>query len=225
LVFLQIDYLDLYLIHWPHGFQFTGTFDCTNNFPTNPDGSIKYNEDVDYLDTWKELEKLVDEGKIKHIGFSNFNSQQIQRIIDNSRIKPAVLQVECHPYLNQEKLFQFCKERNIALTAYSPLGSPTRPGAKGDDPNLLDDPVVKKIAEKHKKSTAQVLIRFPLERGIAVIPKSTTPARIIENAQVFDFQLDKEDLEALHSINKNHRFCHLTRDIKHKHFPFRDIEF
>jgi len=84
--------------------------------------------------------------------------------------------------------------------------------------------LLKKIAEKHKKSPAQVLIRFPLERGIAVIPKSTTPTRIIENSQVFDFQLDKEDLDALYSINKNHRFCPLTRDTKHKYFPFH-VEF
>jgi len=219
---LGLDYLDLYLIHWPHSFKFQG-FDAANFFPKNEEGTLIAG-DVDYVDTWKALEKLVDLGLTKHIGLSNFNSQQIQRIIDNARIKPAVLQVELHPYLNQEKLVNFAKERGLAVTAYAPLGSPDRPWAAGGDPSLLDDPLVKKIAEKYNKTVAQLLIRFPIERGISVIPKSVTPSRIIENRNVFDFKISDEDIASLMSLNQNYRYCALIRDKNMPHWPF-GIEF
>jgi len=215
---LNLDYIDLYLIHWPHGFKFEGWApEC--NFPKNEDGSIKYS-DTDYLDTYKALEPLVDEGLIKHLGFSNFNSEQIQRVLDNSRIKPSVLQVEMHPYLAQEKLVKFATERGLVVTAYAPLGSPDRPWAQGEDPSLLDDPVLKKLAEKYKKSPAQILIRYPIDRGFAVIPKSVTPSRISENRNVFDFSLSKEDLDTLNSLDRKFRYCLLSRDKLHKYWPF-----
>jgi len=215
---LGLDYIDLYLIHWPHGFNFEGWTNDTF-FPKNEDGSIRYS-DVDYLDTYLALEPLVDEGLIKHLGFSNFNSEQVQRVLDNSRIKPSVLQVELHPYLTQEKLVKFVTDRGLAVIAYAPLGSPDRPWAQGEDPALLEDPTVKKIAEKYKKSVAQILIRFPIDRGFAVIPKSVTPSRISENRDVFDFSLSKEDLETLKSLDRNYRYCPLTRDKAHKYYPF-----
>jgi len=215
---LGLDYLDLFLIHWPHSFQFAG-WGVENFFPKYENGSIKY-DDVDYVDTWKAMENLVDEGLVKHIGFSNFNSEQVQRILDIARIKPAVLQVEMHPYLTQEKLIRFGKERGIVVSGYAPLGSPDRPWAQGGDPSLLDDPLVKKIAEKYHKTPAQILIRFPIDRGVPVIPKSVTPSRISENRNVFDFQLAQEDIDALLSLNHNYRYCPLTRDKEHKHWPF-----
>lgn len=110
-------------------------------FPSGADGKIEYSE-VDYVDTWKEMEKLVDAGLVKSIGVSNFNKKQIERVLAIARIQPAVNQFECHPYLNQKKLIEFCKSKNIATTAYSPLGSPNRPWAKADDVVLLDDPKV-----------------------------------------------------------------------------------
>jgi aldehyde reductase len=219
---LKLDYLDLYLIHWPYAFQFSG-YENENLFPKNEDGTVKYS-DTDYLDTWKALEHLVDEGLIKNIGLSNFNSEQIQRVWDNSRIKPSVLQVELHPYLPQEKLIRFAKEKNIAVTAYSPLGSPDRPWAESADPSVLEDPLVKALAEKYKKTPGQILIRFPIDRGISVVPKSVTPSRIESNKQVFDFHLEKEDVDALIALNKNYRYCGLSRDKVHKHYPFH-IEF
>lgn len=116
--------------------------------------------DIDYVDTWKAMENLVHRGLAKNIGVSNFNSSQIGRIISNCSIIPTVNQVECHPYFAQIKLSDYCKTNGIALTAYCPLGSPQRPWAKQDDPTLLEDPKINKMAAKYSKTPAQVVLRY-----------------------------------------------------------------
>jgi len=152
---LGLEYLDLYLIHWPTGFANTGNL----NNPRDEDGKFMYNR-VDHQETWKAMEKCVELGLVRSIGLSNFNSKQVQHVLDGCTIKPAVNQIECHPYLNQAKLIAFCRERDIAITAYSPLGSPQRPMAKPDDPSLLQDPRLMPVAAKNNKSVAQLLIRY-----------------------------------------------------------------
>jgi diketogulonate reductase-like aldo/keto reductase len=215
---LQLTYLDLYLIHFPHAFK-AGE----ERFPKKADGvSIDYDEETHFLETWEGMEQLVNEGLVKAIGFSNFNSKQIEQIFAKAKVKPAVLQCECHPYLNQKPLIDFVRAKGMVFTAYSPLGSPTRPWFKPEDPVLLDDPKIKEIAEKHKKTVAQILIRYQIERGVVVIPKSVTPSRIKENAQVFDFQLTKEEMAAIDALNINYRMCALLRDIKHPLYPFHE---
>lgn len=133
---LKTPYLDLYLIHWPFAYKEEGEL-----FPKDENDKLQFS-DVDFVDTWKALEETVDLGLTKSIGISNFNVAQTQRILDACRIKPVTNQVECHPYLTQQKLSAFLKSVDIVLTAYSPLGSPNRPWVTKDDPVLLEDPKV-----------------------------------------------------------------------------------
>ncbi|MNZ38756.1 putative oxidoreductase YtbE [compost metagenome] len=166
---LGLEYLDLYLIHWP----------------------VKGN----YKETWRALETLYKEGRVKAIGVSNFQIHHLEDVMKDAEIKPMVNQVELHPYLSQQALLSFCQEQGIQLEAWSPL-------MQGQ---LLDQPVLKQIAAKHGKSVTQVIIRWDLQRGIITIPKSTKEHRIIENVDVFDFQLTEEDMNLINALNQDQR--------------------
>ncbi|CAH0599506.1 unnamed protein product [Chrysodeixis includens] len=212
---LGVEYLDLYLIHWPQAFKEGGDL-----FPKDGDDKFLASE-VDYVDTYKAMEPLVEKGLVKSLGVSNFNKRQLTRVIEAAKIKPAMQQIEVHPYLNQEPLIEFCRSQGIAVTAYSPLGSPDRPWAKPGDPKLLEDPRLKAIADKYGKTIAHVLIRYAIDRGLIVIPKSVTKARIIDNFNVFDFKLTPEDLAQVAALECKGRFCMMGDDY-HPDYPFHD---
>ncbi|KAK2918292.1 aldo-keto reductase family 1 member B1 isoform X1 [Channa argus] len=215
---LQLDYLDLYLVHFPVGLQKIGD----ELFPRK-DGKI-LTSDVDYVDVWRVMESLQASGKVKSIGVSNFNILQLERLLALCRVPPAVNQVELHPYLVQTEMIEFCKSKNIALTAYSPFGSPARPPElfRGDtDPHkLLEDPVVADVAKKHRRSPAQVLLRYHVQQGIAVIPKSDKPHHILENTKIFDFSLTEEDIQALRGLDRGWKACVLEETKSHPYYPF-----
>ncbi|KAK2841736.1 hypothetical protein Q5P01_011936 [Channa striata] len=215
---LQLDYLDLYLVHFPVGLQKMGD----ELFPRK-DGKI-LTSDVDYVDVWRGMEALQASGKVKSIGVSNFNILQLERLLALCRVPPAVNQVELHPYLVQTELIDFCKSKNIALTAYSPYGSPARPPellrGETDPHKLLDDPVVADVAKKHQRSPAQVLLRFHVQQGIAVIPKSDKPHHILENTKIFDFSLTDEDMRALRGLDRGWKACMLEEVRSHPYYPF-----
>ncbi|PNF34058.1 Alcohol dehydrogenase [NADP(+)] [Cryptotermes secundus] len=228
---LQLDYVDLYLIHIPTGFQEIGD----SLWPTDETGAIAVDPSTDLISLWKSMETQVDAGRTRSIGLSNFNSRQIARIVKAARIQPANLQVELNVYFQQRELVAFCRALDITVCAYAPLGSPGLPiifKARGQalpesakfDP--LTDPVVRQIAEHHKKTPAQVLLRHCMQRDIVVIPKSTNAARIKENFQVFDFELSKEEVEELDSLDKRYAGRRFLMDalggLKHPEFPFGD---
>ncbi|WP_270607895.1 aldo/keto reductase [Bacillus mobilis] len=166
---LKLDYLDLYLVHWP--------------------------VEGKYKDTWRALETLYKEKRVRAIGVSNFQIHHLQDVIKDAEIKPMINQVEYHPRLTQKELQAFCKEQGIQMEAWSPL-------MQGQ---LLDNETLQTIAEKHGKTTAQVILRWDLQNGVITIPKSTKEHRIIANADVFNFELTKEDMEKIAALNENHR--------------------
>ncbi|KAH0535384.1 aldo-keto reductase family 1 member B1-like [Cotesia glomerata] len=209
-----LDYLDLYLIHWPIAYQETDDL-----FPVNPDGTPAA-IDTDYLDTWKGMEGVFEKGLAKNIGVSNFNSEQITRLLANCKIKPVTNQVECHPYLTQQKLSAFCKERDIVITAYAPLGSRDRPWAKPEEPILLDNPQLIEMAKKYNKTTAQIVIRYQIDRGHIVIPKTSTKNRLTENFSVFDFKLSEEDMAFINGMDVGGRFVAIKDRAACPNYPF-----
>ena len=172
---LGLDYMDLYLMHFPTAFQRGDVF-----VPKDENGDVIFDDSIHPTDTWLAMEKLVEKGLVKSIGVSNFNSEQIEDIIQKGTIKPVMNQVEIHPYFCQHKLVDFCRKRDIAMTAYSPLVN----GRSG----ILQDPTLMEIAKKYNKSTAQVIIRWHIQRGVVVPPKSIFLNEIEENAKVFDFR-------------------------------------
>ena len=157
----------------------------------------------------------------KSIGVSNFNSEQVQNLIDNSKTVPSVNQVEAHPYLSQENLLQWSRERGIELTAYSPLAR-TGTAEKKNTTSPLEDPIIVAIANAHKVSPAQVCIRWQVQRGIIVIPKSATESRIKSNIEVFNFELTESEMAQLNGLNKNWRNNTWTQFgiNRHKNYPF-----
>jgi diketogulonate reductase-like aldo/keto reductase len=169
---LQLDYVDLYLIHTPFAFQPGDEQD-----PRDASGNVIYDKGVTLLETWRALERLVDEGKCKAIGLSDIGLDKTKEIFEAARIKPAVVHVESHPYLPQWELLDYCKTNGIVLQAFAALGH-------SSEPNLLQDPVVTAIAKRVNKSPAQVLLAWAIQRGTALLTTSKTPSRIKENFDV-----------------------------------------
>ncbi len=149
-----------------------------------------------YVEAWRAMVELQKEGKTRSIGVSNFTKENLQRLFDEVGIVPAVNQIELHPQLPQEELRAFHAEHGIVTESWSPLGQG----------KLLNNPVLEKIAQKHGKTTAQIVLRWHIDLGLVVIPKSVTPSRITENLQVFDFELDVDDLDAIATLNTGERF-------------------
>jgi len=223
---LKLDYLDLYLMHLPCGFKNDGR----NPYPAGDDGFM-ISDPIDYVITWKAMQKLVDEGLVKQIGVSNFNVFQLKRLTQQCGAPPVINQIEVHPYLPQNDIVDFCKANGIVVTAYGPLGAPGRPWKKdsmlGSTPSIIKNPTILAIAEKYNKNAGQVCLRYLVQKGLAVIPKSATESRIKGNIQVFDFELTNEEVNAINALGKiNKRFyIAATGDFpfdytKCKYFPF-----
>ncbi|XP_032521111.2 1,5-anhydro-D-fructose reductase-like [Danaus plexippus] len=228
---LQMDYVDLYLIHMPFGFH------CNPDTMTplvKSSGEYDLDLDTNHITTWKIMEECQKEGRIRNLGLSNFNENQIARIMSASTLKPQVLQVELHASFQQLELRKFCAENEIVVTAYAPLGSP---GAKdhfvnkynyspGAFPDLLGHPEVADIAKSHGKTTAQVLLRFLVQQKVVVIPKSTSETRLKENSELYDFELTPSEMNRLKKLDTGEKgrifnFLFWKGVEKHPEYPFK----
>jgi len=174
---LQLDYLDMYLIHWPFG---------------------------DFLGSWKALEELYNEGKIKAIGVCNFTIEKLEELKSHSTVSPVINQVELHPVFQQKELRVYNKENNIVTQPWSPLGN--------GNAELLENPVLKKTGFKHNKTVAQIILRWHLQEGFCVIPKSVTPSRIEQNFNVFDFELSEDEMNAVRDLDTGKRLFFDPKD-------------
>ncbi|XP_056373657.1 aldo-keto reductase family 1 member C3-like [Hyla sarda] len=216
---LHLQYIDLFIIHSPIELK-----PGDDPFPVDENGKLIYHN-TDIRDTWKALEECKDAGLVRSIGVSNFNKRQIELILNNPELKykPVCNQVECHIYLNQSKLQGFLKSHDIVLVGYSVLGSSRdEKWIDQNSPVLLEDPVLNSLAKKLGRTPAQVAMRYLLQRGIVVLAKSFTPARIKQNFQVFDFQLDDEEMKTLDGLNKNMYYVNSIQWQDHPKYPFHD---
>src|SRR5713101_3352970 len=194
---LGLKYLDLYLIHTPFAFQPGDDQD-----PRDQNGNVLYVHNVTLLDTWKAMETLVDHGKCRAIGFSDITLNTLKPIYESARIKPAVVQVEAHPYLPETELLEFCKERGIVFLAFAPLGHGMKPG-------LLEDPVISAIAARVGKTPAQVLLAWAVQRGTALLTTPRTAARARENINIS--ALPEDALDEINRIQTRQRFNEVVK--------------
>lgn len=198
---LQLDYLDLYLIHWPIAVKKNATF------PFGPDDFIA-NDDLPFTKTWKAMEQVKEAGLARHIGVSNFSSTNLSVLLRSCNLPPEMNQVEMHPYLPQKQLKSFCDDHNILITAYSPLGSGDRSDALKavDEPALMQNKVINEVAKRHDCSAAQVLLAWAVKRNTAVIPKSTNPGRLQQNFDAQFIDLTQADMHEIDNSGHSYRF-------------------
>lgn len=207
---LQLEYLDLYLMHWPVAMKVLPSY----KVPLRGEDFIAL-DDLPLIDTWCAMEQQVQRQLVRTIGVSNFSINKLQALLSGASILPAVNQVECHPYLQQNALQVFCQQHHIHLTAYAPLGSSDRPKIlkQPNEPPVLAHPVIEAIAELRGITPAQVLLAWSMQRGWSVIPKSITPAHIEQNKQALSVALTDNDLTKITACDWGYRFitgCHFT---------------
>lgn len=208
---LRLDSLDLYLVHFPIALRYVPfekryppewIFDPAAAEPRMEPVPVPISE------TWGAMEELVQAGLVREIGVCNFGVSLLRDLLSYANIPPAVLQIEAHPYLTQEKLIRFCREQGIAVTAFSPLGAQSYFSlnmAQADE-SVLNHEVVRTIAARHERTPAQIVLRWGVQRGTAVVPKTTRIERLRENLALFDFELTAEEMQAISALNRNRRF-------------------
>ena len=193
---LQLDYVDAYLMHTPFAFQ-----PGDNQDPRDANGNVIYDDGVTLMDTWRAMESLLDSGKLKAIGLSDVSLEQVQEVVESATVKPAVVQVESHPYLPQTELLDFCNRNGIVMLAFAPLGHGMKPG-------VLEDPVVVAIAKRVNQTPAQVLLAWAVQRGTAVLTTPKTPARANENFNIST--LPEDAIGEINAIQTRQRFNLVT---------------
>jgi D-xylose reductase len=208
---LSLDYLDLYLIHFPIAQEFV-PFETRYPpgwflDPSAPKPAMKFAR-VPLAETWGAMEELVDAGLVRHIGICNYGTAMLRDMLSYARIPPAVLQIELHPFLTQEKLVRFTRESGLAVTAFSPLGAQSYHAIGMAEPaeSVLEHRTIRDLAWLHGRTPAQIVLRWAIQRGTSVVPKTTRPERLRENLALHDFTLSAEEMAAIGALNRNRRF-------------------
>lgn len=208
---LGLDYLDLYLVHFPIAQKFVPFdvryppewfFDPAAASPRMEPARVPIGE------TWAAMEELVAAGLVRNIGVCNFGVSLLRDLLSSAKIPPAVLQVELHPFLTQEKLLWFCRQNKIAVTGFSPLGAESYMsiGMARSEESVLEQPAVRRAATAHRKSPAQIVLRWGVQRGTAIVPKTAQLLRLAENIALFDFELSAGEMQAISGLNRGRRF-------------------
>jgi len=200
---LQLDYLDLYLVHFPVATKHTGV--GTTDSAMGEDGVLDIDTTISLETTWHAMEGLVSSGLVRSIGISNYDIFLTRDCLAYSKIKPAVNQIETHPYFQRDSLVKFCQKHGVYVTAHTPLGGAAANTEWFGTVSCLDDQILKGLAEKYKKTAAQVALRWGIQRNTVVIPKTSKLERLKENFQVFDFELSKEDIDLISNMEKKYR--------------------
>lgn len=200
---LQLEYLDLYLVHFPVATKHTGI--GTTSSALDEDGVLDIDVTISLETTWHAMEDLVSKGLVRSIGISNYDIFLTRDCLAYAKVKPAVNQIETHPYFQRDCLVKFCQKHGICVTAHTPLGGAVANAEWFGTVSCLDDPTLKGLAAKYKKSVAQVVLRWGIQRNTVVIPKSSKVERLEENFQINDFELSKEDMDVIKSIDRKYR--------------------
>ncbi|KAI5343018.1 PREDICTED: NADP-dependent [Prunus dulcis] len=200
---LRLDYLDLYLVHFPVATKHTGVGATASAL--DEDGVLEIDTTISLETTWHAMEELVSMGLVRSIGISNYDIFLTRDCLAYSKVKPAVNQIETHPYFQRDSLVKFCQKHGICVTAHTPLGGAAANSELFGSVSCLDDPVLKNLAEKYKKTVAQVVLCWGIQRNTVVIPKTSKLERLNENFQVFDFELTKEEMDLIKKVDRKHR--------------------
>lgn len=217
---LNLDYVDMFLIHWPVAFKSGNEL-----FPKDDKGQIILNDEVDFTDTWQGMIECKRLGLARSIGISNFNQKQIKRLVDSTDVCPSLIQIEVNPFLSNAKIVRLCQQLGITVACYSPLGKPGRPWKTDSDPFISTDVTLNEIAKAHTKTPIQAALRYLLQKGLVVIPKSSSYDHIKENIDIFGFQLTDEEMKSIdeNCCSRNFRVVYLREMFGHsKEYPFSE---
>lgn len=235
---LQVDYLDMYMIHWPQACPSTGTQAATRlngahaanhregvMFPLDDEGYYCADKEAHFTETWKALEKLVDQGLVRSIGVSNFNKRQVEEVVGMARHPVSLIQNETHVYLQAKDMVDLCRFRNICYQAFSPLGSGDTHYAQTASPTgsiPLNDPTMADMAKRYGKNPGQLMLRWALQRGTSIVAKTVSPERVVSNFDVWDWSISAEDMLSFDKLNVGWRHL-LWREVSHHpNYPFKD---
>ncbi|CAM8899283.1 unnamed protein product [Rhodiola kirilowii] len=200
---LRLDYLDLYLVHFPVATKHTGV--GSTGSALDEDGVLEIDTTISLETTWHAMEDLVSLGLARSIGISNYDIFLTRDCLAYSKVKPAVNQIETHPFFQRDSLVKFCQKHNMCVTAHTPLGGAEANTEWFGTLSCLDHPLFKKLSEEYKKTPAQIVLRWGVQRGTVVIPKTSKHERLQENFQIFDFELKKEDMDLIQALDRNYR--------------------